>query len=339
MTAKNANNLTLFVVFLIVFAVMSLALPDQFLSPRSLQNMARSLPEYGLLALGIMVAMTIGGIDLSVVSVVSLAGVITGSVLSQHEAWGMPPLLAIVLGIGAGLITAAACGLFNGVIISMARVPAIIATLGTNGLFFGLAIVITRGHGVRGFPLGYMDISNTNFLGIPIPFIIFLAIAGLLSLVLNRTSLGFQMNMLGSSPVAARFSGIKNRAVLLKSFMLIALLAGVAAIILTSKVATMRPNYGQTYLLVAVLLSLFGGTNPDGGFSSVLGVVLAILILAMLTSGLTMLGFTPFFKNFVNGALLLIVMVVHFFRRTGKIGQLTHAVTSRFRGARETGTG
>lgn len=331
MTAKNANNITLFVVFLVVFIVMSIALPESFLGPRNLQNMTRSLPEYGLLAFGIMLAMTIGGIDLSVVSVLSLSGVVAGAVLSRHQEWGIPPTLVIILAIAAALATAVACGLFNGVIISMARVPAIIATLGTNGLFFGLAIVLTEGHAVGGFPLSYMSISNSSFLGVPLPFILFLAIGVLLSVLLNRTSLGFQMRMLGASPVAARFAGIRNRSVLLKSFVLIAVLAGISAVILTSKVATMRPNYGQNYLLVAVLLALFGGTNPNGGFSSVLGVVMAILILQMLSSGLTILGFTPFFRSFVNGGLLLVVMIVHYYRRTGQLGQLMRWLGTRLR--------
>jgi simple sugar transport system permease protein len=176
-----------------------------------------------------------------------------------------PPWVVIILAIAAAIVTAALCGLINGLIISAAGVPAIIATLGTNGLFLGLALALTGGSGVGGFPLEYIRIANSAFLGIPIPFYVFIFVAIALGILMERTSLGFQIRMLGSSPVAARFSGFSNRMILIKAFVVIAVLAGISAILLTSKVATMRPNYGQDYLLLAVLLSVLGGTNPDGG--------------------------------------------------------------------------
>ncbi len=329
MTTKRANNVTLLIVLVTVVAVMTAAMPDQFLRLGNLQNMMRNLPEYALLAFGIMIAMTIGGIDLSGVSVLSLSGVVAAMILSHHQEIPLPTVVTMILAILAALGTAALCGLINGLIISLASVPAIIATLGTNGLYYGLAIGITKGSHLGGFPLAYIRIANNDFLGIPIPFWVFIAVALLLGLLLDKTALGFQMKMLGASPVVARFSGTKNRAVLLKSFVIISLLAGASAVLLTSKVATMRPNYGQDYLLLAVLLSILGGTNPDGGFSSVLGVFLAILALQVLATGSTFLGFTPFFRNFLYGLLLLVVMVIHHYRDTGAWTILKESVFTR----------
>lgn len=326
MTSKNSNNLTLLIVLVIVALAMFIAMPGQFLRIGNLQNMMRNLPEYALLAFGIMLAMTVGGIDLSGVSVVSLSGVVAAIILSHHQQMGFPPGVTIVVAIAAAIGTAAICGLINGVIISVAGVPAIIATLGTNGLYYGLAIGLTQGSHLGGFPVQYIRISNSDILGIPIPFIVFIVVAILLKILLDRTSLGFQMKMLGASPVAARFSGLNNRAILIKSFVIIAMLAGVSAVLLTSKVATMRPNYGQEYMLLAVLLSILGGTNPDGGFSSVVGVVLAILTLQVIATGSTFLGFTPFFRNFLYGLMLLTVMIVHFYRKTGRIRALFAAI-------------
>ncbi len=331
MNAKRANNLTLLVVFLVVLIGMTAAMPERFLRIGNLQNMMRNLPEYALLAFGIMLAMTIGGIDLSGVSVLSLSGVVAGLILSRHQELGLPTTAVIVLAIAAALGTAALCGVFNGLVISVAGVPAIIATLGTNGLFFGIAMGITRGHGLGGFPLPYIRIANGDFFGIPYPFLILLAVAVLLWVLLEKTSLGFQMRMLGASPTAARFSGVNNRRILIKSFVVIALLAGLAAVLLTSKVATMRPNYGQQYMLLAVLLSVFGGTNPDGGFSSVPGVLLAILSLQLIATGSTFLGFTPFFRNFLYGALLLLVMVIHNYRNTGAFVEMSDRIKVVFR--------
>jgi simple sugar transport system permease protein len=331
LTAKRSNNLTLLIVFLVVTAAAVIAMPGQFLRVANLQNMMRNLPEYALLAFGVMIAMTIGGIDLSGVSVLSLSGVVAALILSNHEAIGMPPWVVIVLAVLAAIVTAAVCGLVNGLIISAAGVPAIIATLGTNGLFLGLALALTGGSGVGGFPLEYIRIANSNFLGIPIPFWVFIGVAIALGIVMERTSLGFQIRMLGSSPVAARFSGFSNRMILIKAFVVIAVLAGLSAVLLTSKVATMRPNYGQDYLLLAVLLSVLGGTNPDGGFSTVLGVVLAILTLQIIATASTFLGFTPFFRNFLYGVMLLGIMVIHFYRNSGRLGELGELMRGRFR--------
>ncbi len=328
MTTKKANNLTLLIAFIAVGAIMTIAMPERFLRINNLQNMMRNLPEYALLAFGIMLAMTIGGIDLSGVSILSISGVVAAGILSRHEELGLSPWLVIIIAIVAAVATGAVCGLLNGIIISVASVPAIIATLGTNGLYLGIAMGLTGGSGLGNFPLEYIRLANGNLLGIPIPFVVFVVTAGVLWFFLERTSLGFEMRMLGAGPKAARFSGMNNRVIIMKTFMIIGILAGISAIILTSKVATMRPNYGQQYLLLAVLLSVLGGTNPDGGFSSVLGVFLAILTLQIVATGSTFLGYTPFFRNFLYGIMLLLVMIIQHYRDTGQIKSLAH----RFRG-------
>ncbi|TVR04409.1 MAG: ABC transporter permease [Spirochaetaceae bacterium] len=327
MTTKRATNVTLFIAFALVALIMTIAMPERFLRLINLQNMMRNLPEYALLAFGIMLAMTVGGIDLSGVSVLSLSGVVAGMILSRHQELGMGPWMTIILAMSAAIVVAAMCGVINGAIVSIAGVPAIIATLGTNGLYLGIAMGLTGGSGLGNFPLQYIRIANGNVLGIPIPFIVFVVVAILLGFLMERTSLGFQMRMLGASPVAARFSGMNNRVILIKTFVIIAVLAGISAILLTSKVATMRPNFGQQYMLLAVLLSVLGGTNPDGGFSSVLGVSLAILTLQIIATGSTFLGFTPFFRNFLYGVMLLGVMIIQFYRETGQLA----GVMRRFR--------
>ncbi|MFP4329200.1 MAG: ABC transporter permease [Spirochaetaceae bacterium] len=315
MDAKRANNLTLATIFVIVTAIMAISLPDRFMTLINWRSMALQFPEYGLLAFGIMLAMLTGGIDLSLVSIVSLSGVLSGMFLSRHAELGLPPGITILIAIVIALVTAALCGLLNGVLIAFANVPAIIATLGTNGLFLGIAIVLTRGHGIQGFPSQFIMIANGMTLGIPNNFIIFVVIALLIGLLLSRSRLGFQMRLLGASPEAAQYSGINNRSVLIKTHILAALLAGVAAIIIISKVNSIRPGYGSGYLLLSVLIAILGGTNPAGGFATTLGVTLGIFTMQVLTSGLNIIGFLPFFRRFIYGVFLLAVMVIHHYRK------------------------
>lgn len=315
MTQKQANNVTLAIVFVAITGVMSIFLPDKFLTVINFQSITSQFPEYGLMALGIMLALTTGGIDLSLVSITSISGVTAALVLVQHVNWALPPVVVILIAILVALGVSVVAGLINGLLITVANVPAIIATLGTNGLFLGIAIVMTGGSGISGFPEEFLVIGNGLVLGIPVPFIIFLVVAALLGLLQNRTRLGFEMRMLGASPVVSQFSSVNNRLVLIKTHVLTALLAGIAAIIIISRVNSVRPGYGSGYLLITVLIAILGGTDPAGGFSTTLGTVIAIVLLQVLTSGLNILAFTPFFRKFIWGLLLLGVMVIHYYRR------------------------
>lgn len=299
---------------------MSIFLPEKFLTVINFQSMASQFPEYGLFAMAIMLTMITGGIDLSVVSIANLSGVVGAMVLASHvkaQALGISPGTIIFLAIIATLIVSFVCGLVNGLVITAVGVPAIIATLGTNGLFMGIAIILTEGHGIRGFPEEFLFIGSGTILGIPMPLIIFVVVALIVSLMLKKSAQGFKMYMLGSNPIVTRFSGINNNAVLVKTYLFSALLAGIAAIIIISRVNSMRPGYGYAYLLLAVLLAILGGTNPAGGRGGVLGLCMAIVILQVLQSGLNILGFNPFLKKFIWGLILILFMVVNYYQTNG----------------------
>lgn len=314
MNTKRSNNLTLLVLFALVSGLMVGFLPNIFPSLRNLHNMGRQLPEYGLLALANMLAMITGGIDLSVVSITSLSGVLAGTVLSHYQTLGLPVEVTILIAIVVALTSAVACGLFNGVLVAYVGVPAIIATLGTNGLYLGIAVIMTKGAGIIGFPPQFLFFGNGVILGVPTQFFIFVIVALLVGLLLNRSRQGFRMLMYGSNPRVARFSGINNELVLVKTYVLTGSLAGIAAIIIISGVNSVRPGYGSDYLLLSVLIAVMGGTDPAGGFGTVLGVVLAIFVLQVLQSGLVILGLTPYFRESAFGFLLLLIVVFQYYR-------------------------
>jgi simple sugar transport system permease protein len=312
---KLSTNVTLLAILVVLGAIISLLLPGQFLTGRNFASMGRQFPEYGLLSLANMLAMVTGGIDLSVTSVMSLSGVVSSLILSRWEAVALPSGWVILLGILTALAVSAACGLFNGALVAYLRVPAIIATLGTQGLFLGISIGITRGSGIGGFPPAFLWIGNGSLAGIPAQFLVYLGVALLVGLLLTRSRQGFFMRMYGSSPTASRFSGVSNEAVLIRTYLICGLLAGTASIIVISGVNSIRPGYGSEYLLISVLIAILGGTDPAGGFGTALGLTLGIFILQVLQSGLNFMGFSPFFKKFMWGLLLLLVMVFHFFRQ------------------------
>ncbi|MFW6137820.1 MAG: ABC transporter permease [Spirochaetota bacterium] len=313
MFGRRSNLVVLVITLVIVILVMSVFLPDKFLTLINFQSMTSQFPEFGLLAIGMMLAMISGGIDLSVVSITNFTGVLTAIVLKSYtgEA-GTGVSTVIFLAIMTALAVSALCGMVNGTLISQVGVPPILATLGTQGLFLGLAIVITEGHGIHTFPTKFLFIGSGTIGALPMPLIIFIACILLVSLLLKKTTLGLNMYMVGSNPVAARFSGIDNNRVLLKTYMIIGLLAGVSSLIMISRVNSIRPGYGYAYLLQAILVPVLGGTNPYGGSGSVLGVVIAIILLQLLQSGFNILAFSPFFRKFIWGMMLVLIMVINY---------------------------
>jgi simple sugar transport system permease protein len=321
---------TLFIMMVVLTVIISAALPDKFLRLLNFQSMFSQIPEFGLLAIAMMVAMISGGIDLSVVAITNLTGVVSALILTRitPEMAGSQAFLLMSLAVLTAIVVSAVCGLLNGVVISKFGVPPILATLGTQGLFLGIAIAITEGHGISTFPEKFLFIGSGMVGVIPMPFIIFVAIALLIYLFMNKTRLGLSMYMVGSNPTVSKFAGVNNDNVLIKTYVTTGLLAGVSSVIMISRVNSMRPGYGSAYLLQAILVVILGGVDPYGGYGSVLGVVMGIIILQVLQSGFNILAFTPFFKKFIWGFMLLIVMIINFFvakyqQRAKKLGVST----------------
>lgn len=211
----------------------------------------------------------------------------------------------------AVLVCSAICGLIKGIIIAQFNVPPLLATLGFLGLFMGTAIIITRGGSFSTFPQEFLFLGSGTVLGVPVPFIVFTMAVVLVSVILRHTRQGFYMYMVGSSPNISRFSGVDNKKVLIKTYVLVAILAGIAALIISSRINSMRPGFGEVYLLPAILVAVLGGTDLDGGHGNVLGVVMAIFILQLTQVGLNILSFNPFLTKFLWGAVLLLVMVIN----------------------------
>jgi simple sugar transport system permease protein len=301
---------------IVVVIIMSASLPGKFLTLINFQSMAVQIPEFGLLAIAMMIAMITGGIDLSVVSITNFTGVISALILKTYvpgEAQSASLFSIILLTIITALAVSAFSGFVNGFLVANVGVPPILATLGTQGLFLGLAIIITEGHGISTFPEKFLYIGSGKIGGIPVPLIIFIASTLLVALFLRKTALGLKMYMVGSNPVAARFSGINNNNVLRMTYVVTGLLAGISSLIMISRVNSIRPGYGYAYLLQAILVAVLGGTDPGGGYGSVLGVVVGIIILQTLQSGFNILAFSPFFRKFIWGLMLLLVMVINFY--------------------------
>jgi len=302
-------------VMVAVFLLMWLLNPRHFLTLGNFQSMAFQLPELGLLSMAMMVTMLTGGINLSIIATANMTGIVTALILTSTIDPAAPPSGAawlIVLAIAAGLATALIIGLINGALIAGLNVSPILATLGMMTLVNGMTIVITKGYVISGLPNAVRFIGNGTIAGIPFCTILFALCALILAIVLNRTPLGFKIYMLGSNQTASYFAGVSNRAVLFKTYLLSSLYAGIAAMIMMSRFNSAKAGYGASYLLVTVLASVLGGTSASGGFGRVAGIVMALVILQVVSSGFNLLGVSSFLTIAIWGIIIIVVMVVNF---------------------------
>ena len=315
------QTLRLFIITLVIFFGFSLVLGDKFFSIRNLQSMAVQFPEFGILAFAIMITMLTGGIDLSIVGTANLSAIAAALVLTRlsgEGGAGLPLEATIPLAILVALMVASVCGLFNGFLVAKIGIVPILATLGTGSLYTGLSYVITGGPAITTTQLAF--IGNGSVAGMPIPVIVFIILAIAFSVMLNRTSFGFNVYMFGTNARAALFSGINDVKVLVRTYWLAGLVAGIAGIIFLARANSAKPDYGASFILLTVLIAILGGISSTGGFGTVSGLVLSILSIQFLSTGLNMLmlqlsgsSAAIFFRQFAWGALLLLVMVVNYY--------------------------
>jgi ribose/xylose/arabinose/galactoside ABC-type transport system permease subunit len=308
---KKYKEFILIIVFVSIFVTIGIVRPEEFLKIQNLQSMAFQLAEFGIICLGMMIVMTTGRIDLSIISITTFSGIMGAFILSSDiESIELKILLAIVL----TMIVAFICGLINGIIVSYIGVSSMIATLGTMILFKGISLNLTKGGAISGFPKAYHWIGNSNIGGIPIPMIIFGLIAFITAYMLGRTKWGRQVILVGIDPVAARYSGIHVEKVVLYAYIYSALLAGTAVIVMNARYNSIRVDYGWSYLLksiVAVVLANSSGVND--GYRKVIGVFLAASILQVLSSGFNILGLSQSLVDLALGLILIIVLTVDYF--------------------------
>lgn len=310
------KEMILLYVFIGLFIIMSVINPSRFLSPGNLQSMASQLPELGIIALGMMVVIITGGIDLSITFTAALSGIAGAFTLSSGYNEGMTGAAIVFLIIKAVLVTivtAIACGLVNGFFVSYVGVSPILVTLGTMTLYEGISLWFTKGGAISGFPEQYLWFGNGNILFIPVPIVIFALLAFLTGIVLECTAWGRGVYMFGCNPTATLFSGINIRKLVMMVYVYSAIMASIATIIMTSRYNSAKVDYGSSYLLQSVAIVVLGGTDIAGGYGKVIGTVTAACIVQILSSGLNLLGINRYLVDVTMGMLLISVLLLNFF--------------------------
>lgn len=277
----------------------------------TLQSMGFQVGEFMFLALAMGTVMLTGGIDLSVVANMNVAAIIvawflSGSEVGRAGSVGLSIAIAIVLGILSTIL----CGVMNGCLVSFAGVNPIVATLGTQLLFTGVASASTNGSSVAVSVADYSTLGTATILGIPVVFLIGLVSYGIIGWITSRTRYGRELYSYGSNPVASLFSGHRVNRTLILTYALSGIFVGLAAFVMVARVNSARVGFGGTYLLQALLVVVLAGFDPFGGRGKFSNLLLAVIMLQVLQTGFTILNFSPFVKNLAWGSALIIVMVI-----------------------------
>ncbi|MER9525041.1 ABC transporter permease [Mesorhizobium sp. M0292] len=292
----------LVVVAVAIFAINSFASP-YFLDAYSLSDLTFNFTEKGLIAFAMALLIISGEIDLSVAAIIALASTMMG--MAVQAGADTPVLVAIGIVVGLG------CGAFNGLLVTRLGLPSIVVTIGTMSLFRGIAFIILGDQAYKGYP------ESFAFLGqgyvwwvVSFELVLFLLAAVAYWFLLHRTSFGRRVFAIGNNPVAAQFSGVRVGRIKFILFCMTGLMAGIASVLITSRLGSTRPSIAQGYELEVITMVVLGGVSILGGSGSIVGVVLAAFIMGLVTFGLGLLNVPGIVMSIFIGLLLIVVIAL-----------------------------
>ncbi|WP_278875355.1 ABC transporter permease [Paracoccus yeei] len=285
-----------------IFALNAWASP-YFLDPWNLSDASFNFTEKAMIAFAMAMLIVAGEIDLSVGAIIALASTVMG--LAMAAGASTPVLVA--LGLGTGVL----CGAFNGLLVARFGLPSIVVTIGTMSLFRGISYIVLGDGAFTGYPDSFAWFGQGYvFWVITVELVIFALAALVFGVLLHRTSFGRMVQAIGNNATAARFSGIRVERVRFILFLLTGLMSGIAAVCLTSRLGSTRPSIASGFELEVVTIVVLGGVSILGGSGSILGVVLAAVVMGLVTFGLGLLNVPGIVMSIVVGALLIAVIAL-----------------------------
>ncbi len=283
----------------------------RFASLANLTNIFTQISINTVIAVGMTFVILLGGIDLSVGSVLALCTVVAGLVITYPA---FPAPVAIFLATVASLLVGGACGLFNGFVIERWKIHSFIVTLGMLNIARGAALQISGSRTIFSFPTIFNEFGAATVLGIPVIFIIALLLVLVGRFVLNRTVYGRLIYAIGNNEEAVRLSGHNPSLMKVIAFTLTGLCVGLAGIMYMLRLNISSPILGVGFELNAIAAVVIGGTSMSGGKGSMVGTFLGACIIGVLNNGLLLLGMGDFARQMVTGAIIIIAVIIDTYR-------------------------
>lgn len=307
------ENLGIIVAFLVLCVFLSVfpKTSGSFFTRQNIFNVLRQISTNLFLACGMTMVIILGGIDLSVGSIIALSGCISAGCVARYN---LPLPIALLMGLLVGLLV----GMFNGAVISKTTIPAFIVTLATMNIAKGLAYVYTGGSTVRVVTKEWQFLG-AGYVGIfPTPVVILVIVLIITAIIMNKTKMGRHMYAVGGNQQAAEFSGIKVEKVKFFVHAFSGLMAGLAGIVLASRMYSGQPTAGDGAEMDAIAAVVVGGTSMAGGSGKIGGTIIGGLIIGVLNNGLNLLNVNSFWQYVVKGVVILLAVFLDYFRNKGK---------------------
>jgi ribose transport system permease protein len=289
---------------LVVLFITLVFLAQNFLTRDNIFSVLRAVSFEGIVAIGMLIVMLTGGLDLSVASNMALTGILASIFMTN----GIPTFVSIVL----ALVGSACVGLMNGFLINKIKLGAIIVTLGMLSVVRGLAYIVTRGMPIVDLP------QNFTFLGqgligglVPVPILFFVVISAICHFILKYTVLGYHFFSVGGNETASRYSGINVERVRYFSYIICSVFAGIGGLLLIARLGVAQPSIAVGYELSIIAAVIIGGASLQGGEGSVLGSVIGVLIIGVIRNGLVLMNIGGFYIQFANGMMILAAVIIN----------------------------
>lgn len=284
------------IALLLIGATLTAATPA-FLTAANLINVARQISLNGILAVGVTFVLLTGGVDLSLGSVVALAGVAAAS-------FAHPDTYPVVVPIAIGILAGTACGAANGFLVARGGVAPFIATLGMMTVARGLALVASGGKPVSNMSPALTRLAGDVF-GLPIPVLVLAAVSLASWTLLGNLRLGRYVYAVGGNEAAARAAGINAGRVKMFAYTFCGALAGLAGVVLAARITTGQPNAAVAYELDAIAAAVIGGTSLSGGVGGIGGTLLGALLMGVINNGLELLNVSSYYQQIIKGVIIV----------------------------------
>ena len=305
-TTYFKENLAILVAFIILCVGLSIATPA-FFTKDNILNVLRQVATNSNLAIGLTMAIIIGGIDLSVGAILAFSGLLCASFISDGMNLGLAVLLAFTLG--------ALFGLLNGLIIAYTNMPPFVVTLATQNIARGIVNVYANGQPISARNPVFNFLGVGYFLGIPLPVIYSFVLLAVMILILGRSKFGRQLYAVGGNEEAVRFSGINIKKVKIIVYTLCGALASFSGIILAARMYSGQPTAGDGFELDAIAASVLGGVSFSGGVGKLGGTIIGVLVLGVLTNGLNLLNINSFWQYIIKGIIILLAVYLDILKK------------------------
>jgi len=313
----DSSNAGLLLLIALALSCFTLLLPGRFLTDSTFMSMAFQLPELGLLTLAMFIAILSGGLNLAIIATSNITALFMAWVLlSMLPADASVPyqLLWLAIAIIGAMCIAVVVGIITGMMITRIGAHPILVTLATMMTLNGIGIWLTKGAALSGMPQVIRTLGSDTFIGVPLPLWVFLIAAVSLALFLGKTRPGKCIYMGGSNINATWFSGVNTHRVVILVYVISSLLCVLAGLIMMARFNSARMGYGDAYLLLTVLAIILGGTDPNGGFGRVSGVVLSLVALQILSTGFNLMNISQHVSLAMWGAVLIVVLALKHFK-------------------------